>query len=223
MNRYIIHTGQFGYPQPENDPRLPATFDYSNGCATCGIGKVQYAPVRFSKEPKVTNKTFTGLNWVFSHFFVTDTGRRVLEDNGITGMRFSRPVVHKTGEPLERWFQMEPASVLPPAIRLDGLMSERCERPSDKEISKLRKINPDWEDGPYCGRVKYNVPTDENWNARYVVDECVLDGQPDIVRACEWMGSGGSAFQEIIASQRFKDVCDQNKLRGLFFHPAKLI
>ncbi|WP_150525639.1 hypothetical protein [Roseibium sediminis] len=222
MNRYIIRTGHFGYPQPADDPRLPDTFDYTDGCTRCGIGKRQFAPIRFQKEPKVSNKAFTGLNWVFGQIFVTDMGRKALEDSGISGLRFLSPVIHKTGEPLEHWFQLEPDSDPLPLIRPVDLIAERCERPPEDTVRFLRGINPKWEDGPYCGRIKYQVPTDGNSNARYTLDASALADKSDIVRACEWVGSGGNAFQEIIVSQRFKDVCDRHKLRGLQFLPAEL-
>ncbi|MEZ5823858.1 MAG: hypothetical protein R3C97_03680 [Geminicoccaceae bacterium] len=171
MNWYMIHAGQFGYPQPEDDPYLLSTFDYSQGCRTCSVGRRQNAPVRFRKEPKVANKSFTGLNHLFGEIFLTDTAKKILEDAGITGMTFMRPVFHEAGEPLEHWYQLQPDSLLPAAMKLGGMTAERCERPIDeKTIRFIEAHNPAGLDGPFCGAVKYNPPTDRDWNVRYVLD-----------------------------------------------------
>lgn len=218
MNWYHIHTGHFGYPQPEEDTKLLLTFDYGSGCPTCKVGKVQYAPVRFRNEPKVRNKAFTGLNWMFGEAFLTDAARDILEKEGISGLSFSRPVIHKSGKPLENWFQMHPTTVLPPAILTDRLTTERCEYPrSKRDLRFLKAVGSQLLDGPFCGRIKFNP------KSVYELDATVMEGQPDVVCANEWMGSGGSARREIFASQRFKDVCEKYSLRGLFFHQAILM
>ncbi|MEZ5823859.1 MAG: hypothetical protein R3C97_03685 [Geminicoccaceae bacterium] len=50
-----------------------------------------------------------------------------------------------------------------------------------------------------------------------------MENRPDVVLAREWIGSGAGAHREIFASQRFRDVCDTFRLRGLFFHEARLV
>jgi hypothetical protein len=51
MNGYLICTGQFGYPQPE-ETYLEETYDLIAGCPTCEIGKVLKNAFRFRSEQK---------------------------------------------------------------------------------------------------------------------------------------------------------------------------
>jgi len=43
------------------------------------------------------------------------------------------------------------------------------------------------------------------------------------VKTCEWFGSGGAASQIVIVSQRFHQLVNAQKWRGLAFEPIELI
>jgi len=75
--------------------------------------------------------------------------------------------------------------------------------------------------GPFCGATKFNYQrTDEE---AIVMPVSVLMSAPDFVRMHEWFGSGGSAGQPILISQRVKDIIDGMKWRGLTFSPINII
>lgn len=219
MDWYHLHAGQFGYPQP-TDTYREVTYDPSAGCPTCEIGKAQHAPFRFIKEPKLSNKAFTGLNWVFDEVFVTDTMRSSLEKEGLSGATYSRPVTHRTGKAFKHWSQMHVDTILQEIVIPDGLTIERCEAPSE-----LRPLFPGatrsrLETGPFCGTEKFNWPRSHGLPFR--LRESVLDGAPDLVRSSEWFGSGGSGGRAIFASERFVEFVRAQGLRGLFFDKAEL-
>lgn len=61
-----------GYPQPDRDfGYLDITYDLAGYCEECGIGAVQKAPFRFSREPKWGRRQILQVNWVFDEYFVT--------------------------------------------------------------------------------------------------------------------------------------------------------
>ncbi|EBA12914.1 hypothetical protein [Roseobacter sp. CCS2] len=221
MKWYQVQTGQFGYPYPKDDFGYQVmTYDPSQGCSTCEIGKVQRAPFRFFKEPKITNKAFIGLNWIFDEVFTTQAVRQLLEKEGLSGMTFSSPVVHKTNEKLKDWCQMHVNTVLPPAILTDGMTTETCAMPADETSSRfLKATGSRLMEGPFCGHEKLNWPQ----GTPLAVRKSALTKAPDVVRTSEWFGSGGSASQAILVSERFFEVIRQNKLRGLFFDEVKIL
>lgn len=82
-----------GYPQPRDDEfgYLEATFDLTNYCARCGIGKTQKAPFQMKGEPKWGKRSILQLNWVFDEYFVTPkVWAGVFQKYGIP----SRPVLN---------------------------------------------------------------------------------------------------------------------------------
>jgi hypothetical protein len=61
----------YGYPQPERKHGfLAATYDLSDYCSACGIGRRQNAPFQMKGEPKWGKRQILQLNWVFDEFFV---------------------------------------------------------------------------------------------------------------------------------------------------------
>jgi len=221
MNWYRIDTGQFGYPQPE-DRYLEETYDLSTACRTCGIGKKLRNPFRFSSEPKAKHSQFIGLNWVLDEVFVRDVVKTVFEDRGVTGVEFVRPLRHKTREPLETIYHMRVGTVLPAALQPQKLRRETCEMAHDPDMVQFLTANRSGlVKGPFCGATKFNYPrTDEE---AIVMPVSVLMSAPDFVRMHEWFGSGGSAGQPILISQRVKDIIDGMKWRGLTFSPINII
>lgn len=217
MDWYHLRTGQFGYPQP-TDIYNQVTYDPSAGCSTCEIGKRQRAPFRFIKEPKLANKAFTGLNWIFDEVLVIDTMRSSLEKEGLSGATYSRPVTHRTGKAFENWSQMHVDTILQGAVMTDGMPTERCEKPRNRRLlGFLRAGRSRLETGPFCGAVKFNWPQGVPFRLR----ESALDGAPDLVRSSEWFGSGGSGGRAIFASERIVEFVRAQRLRGLFFDRAE--
>ncbi len=213
-------TGQTGYPQPE-DTYLEVTYDLSDACPTCEIGKSQKAPFRFRSEPKSKRSQFIGLNWVFDEVFVRTEVTEVLKKEGIQGLRFSRPVKNGTGAELESIYQMHVDTILCDSLGTSTLRFETCEMPRDESMVRFLKANgSQLMDGPFCGKCKFNYPRKNE--EEILLPESVRQVVVDVVRSSEWFGSGGSAGRPIFVSEAFKSLYDKMKWRGLSFHNTKI-
>lgn len=217
---YHITTGQFGYPQPaDHFGYLKLTYEPNIGCPTCHIGISQNNPFRFSNEPKAKSSQFLGLNWVFDQIFVREPVKVEFEKNGITGIRFSRPIFHKSEKELETIYQLHVDTVLPKALIANNLNAEKCEYPKDKKNLKfLKAMGSQLVKGPFCGQIKYNFPQ----GPKMVFDIDAFENKPDFVRANEWFGSGGSANRPILISEKVKNLIESNTWRGAFLDPVEL-
>ena len=206
---FIINTGEYQYPQPEEDfGYLNATFNLDNYCKWCGIGKVQNAPYRLKTEPKQHNNQFWGLHWAFDAIFVRQETKNILEREKIKGIRFSNPVLHKKNIPIEGFYQ----------LHIDTILSKRFDNYNTKTITCKIKNEENCNTDPTsncCGRVKFHHPM----IGGYLFDKSIFDKDFDIVESNEYFGSGGSANRLQIVSKRFKDIVDKNKLKGLSFIP----
>ena len=58
-----------GFPQPE-DTYESATYDLTNACNRCGIGRVQKAPFRVKRTPSWGARSVFQLHWIVGEFFV---------------------------------------------------------------------------------------------------------------------------------------------------------
>ncbi len=218
---FLLLTGQFGYPQPEADfGYLNFSYDQSRGCPTCGIDVIQDRPLRFRQEPKAKHSHFIGLNWIVDQIFVRPSVKETLKTNNITGTRFSQPVIHKTNEPVQGIFQLHVDTLLPPGIISDTLTTEKCEFPRDQDSVNFLKANKSkLLEGPFCGRIKYNFPQGIALRAKREI----FADMPDIVRVTEWFGSGGSASQPILVSNKVATLVAAQKWRGANLDPIKLV
>lgn len=137
---YHITTGQLGYPQPQNDfGYINKTYDNLNACPTCNIGLKQKDEFRFRSEPKAKHSQFLGLNWVFDQIFVRQIVKDIFEEENITGINFSRPVIDRTGLPITGLYQLRVESLVSTGLLTDNLKLEICELPKDKsELKFLR-------------------------------------------------------------------------------------
>ena len=211
-------TDHVGYPQPEDD-YAELTYDFQNGCPTCEIGKKQKVPFRFRSEPKSANRQFFALYWVHDEFFVHNVVKTGFRKRRITGVRFTKPVKHRTGEPLESIYQMNVKTVLPrKAVDVSKLMAEKCEMPKDRGMVKFLRAVGCRLEGPWCGRIKYNFPE----KGGLCVKRSVLQSQPDIVKTYEWFGSGGAAGRPILVSAKVKRLIEQEQWRGVKLIPVTL-
>jgi hypothetical protein len=128
--RIVAKSG--GYPQPENkNGYLSATYDLTDYCPRCGIGKRQVAPFRFKGPPALRNNSIIQLNWIFDEYFVSAaTWEAVFKPLGIE----KRPVVlHKSGLEVQSPFQLDIPYVCD--LKLEGAGYTEC---------------------PYCERKKYS-------------------------------------------------------------------
>ena len=221
-NWYHIRTGQFGFPQPENDfGYIDKTYDTSNACLTCNIGLRQKDEFRFRSEPKAKHSQFLGLNWVFDQIFVRQKVRDIFETEKVTGIAFSQPVINKTGLPVNGLYQMRVDNLLSEGLLTHNLKSEICELPKDKNtLNFLKSNNSKLAEGPFCGKVKYNFPQGENC---INIKADALDNKADFVRLDYYFGSGGSANRPIIISARVRQIIEKEKWRGVFLQPIKLV
>lgn len=123
-------TMAWGYPQPEAKfGYLEVTYDLSDYCAACGMGKTQKAPFRVRSEPKWRADRIAQMNWVFDEYFVRPvTWESVFKPFGIA----YREVHNRRGEKIETVVQLAVPEEVP--IRTEGLERKTCSK---------------------CGRAKY--------------------------------------------------------------------
>jgi hypothetical protein len=76
---------EHGYPMPDLDGSyLGLTYDLSDYCESCGIGKKQKDAFRLKDVPKKGKKRLFGIGWIFDECFVEkDLYREVFEPLGI--------------------------------------------------------------------------------------------------------------------------------------------
>lgn len=221
-NWYHITTGQFGYPQPEsNFGYINKTYDTTNACLTCNVGLKQKDEFRFRIDPKAKHSQFLGLNWVFDQIFVRQPVKDIFEQEKITELNFSQPVINKTGLQVEGLYQLRVDNFISSGLITDNLKSEVCELPKDKSILKFLKANNSkLAEGPFCGQMKYNFPQGDN---HLKMQSAAFEGKPDFVRLDYWFGSGGSANRPILVSERIKYIIDREKWRGAFLQQIELV
>ncbi|MBI2949282.1 MAG: hypothetical protein HYY23_16700 [Verrucomicrobia bacterium] len=210
-------TGHFGYPQPE-DRYVETTYDIQAHCQSCGIGKHQKAPFRFRSEPKASRCQFLQLNWVFDEFFVRLPVKEEFERHKVTGVRFQRPVIHKTGREIESVFQICVGTLLPPALATAGLRAVTCKLDNEEWSARAGQFSRD-PDASYCGRIKYHPPTRELF--RFLGSQ--LRSAPDVVKSHEWFGSGASAYRVVLVSRRVASIFEANRWRGVTLKPVELV
>ena len=165
----------------------------------------------------MTNKSFTGLNWIFDEVFLTNAAKLLLMDQNITGVHFSRPVIHRTSEPFTDLYQIRIDTVIENSLKADNLTVENCVMPAEKKTLKfLNAIGSNLVEGPFCGHPKYNYPI----SSPIMLSWRQLENAPDIFRLAEFFGSGGQASRPIFVSELFVDLYKRHQLRGLFIEEA---
>jgi hypothetical protein len=120
-----------GYPQPHEDVfgYRQVTYDLTDWCEQCGIGKKQKAPFQMKGEPKWGRNSILQLTWIYDELFVTpEVWASVFRPAGIG----RRPVTNTKGAELKTVVQVVVEEEV--GIVTEGLESEQCAK---------------------CGRVKY--------------------------------------------------------------------
>jgi hypothetical protein len=219
---YHITTGLSGFPQPENNHGyLNKTYNSSQACPSCNIGLVQQNEFRFRTEPKSKHLHFFGLHWILDQVFISKVVMELFEQEQVTGITYSQPVLHKTEHPLDEWFQLRVDHLVSDGLITDLLQTEICEFPKDeKQVQFLLAIGSQLVKGPFCGRVKYHYPQS---NVPLTIKALAFDNQPDIVRLDYYFGSGGNAYRPILISEKVKEIIEQEKWRGAFFQKINLV
>lgn len=121
----LIPDWHHGYPQPDEDSfgYLSETFDLSDYCELCGIGKQQKAPFQMKSEPRWGKRSVLQLNWVFDVYFTKpEVWKNYFEPLGITNYE----VLDKNKMPLETVVQLVPTAEID--IETAGLEKTGCER-----------------------------------------------------------------------------------------------
>jgi hypothetical protein len=206
---FIISTGEYQYPQPENDfGYLKATFNLDNYCKHCGIGKVQNAPYRLKTEPKQRNSQFWGLHWDFDAVFVRQETKDILERENIQGIRFTNPVLHKKDIPIQNFYQLHIDTRLDKGFNSYNTPKITCKLNNEENCNTDRTQD-------YCDRIKYHHPL----IGGYCFDANIFDSDYDIVETNEYFGSGASANRLQIVSKKLKEIVERNELKGVVFTP----
>lgn len=186
----VIPTWHHGYPMPDDGRYEDVTFRYVDGCADCGVGRIQKAPFRMKQEPKWGKKKVLQLNWVFDEYFVTPAVfETAFQPLGIV----SREVLHhRSLEPLHSVVQLCFDSVSVTPLATHGAAQEVCSR---------------------CNRQKF-LPHTRGYFPMF----CRSVNEP-ILRTQEYFGSGASAFRPVVVANEVYQKLQEHELKGIGFHP----
>jgi hypothetical protein len=204
---FIITTGQYQYPQPE-DYYLESTFNLDNHCKICGIGRIQNAPFRLKTEPKQLNNQFWGLHWLYDPIFVREETKNIMEREKIQGIKFSAPALHKKNIKIERFYQLHIHCILDKGFDSYNTKTITCKINNEEDCNTNTSLK-------CCGRTKFHNPR----VGGYCFDKKIFNNNFDIVQSHEYFGSGARANKINIVSTRFKRIVESNKLKGLSFTP----
>lgn len=182
-----------GYPQPDDDfGYLSASFDLSEYCEKCGIGKRQIAPIQIKHEPKWGRNNILQLHWLYDEFFVLpDVWESVFQTSGVGCL----PVI-----------QFKSGQVLQTVLQLDLKVTEK----SGLQLSKDQPC----ETCVSCGRTKY-LPI-----CRSLFPTLTEPPADPILKTQEYFGSGASAWKAIIVSTQLYQKIRDHKLNGVRFIPC---
>ena len=206
---FIATTGQYQYPQPEDDFNYKkATFNLDDYCSLCDIGKIQNAPFRLKTEPKQHNNQFWGLHWEYSPVFVRQETKNILEKEKVKGIRFSKPVLNKKSIEIDGFYQLHIDTILNKGFDSYSTKTITCKLNNEENCNTDINLK-------CCGRIKFHHPM----IGGYLFDKTIFNPDFDIVQSNEYFGSGASANRIQIVSKRFKELVEENKLKGLSFKP----
>jgi hypothetical protein len=179
-----------GYPQPRelDFGYLEATYDLSDYCSECGVGKKQKAPFQMKGEPKWGRKGILQLNWVFDEVFVTpEVWAGAFKPNGIG----CRPVLNTKGVQLKTVVQLTTDERV--SIDVAGLPFEACSKCRRvKYLPHTRGFFPPLLAEPAGALVKAN----EYFGSGASAHQGVLVSQA-VVRTLNTAGVRGASFKPL--------------------------
>ncbi len=189
----VVATWHHGYPQPrDDDGYLDQSFDLTNHCTSCGVGKVQSAPIRLASEPKWGKRQILQLNWLYDEFFVLpETWQKVFKPFGI---EYERVIHHRTGKTLNSVVQ----------LKIDTMASSELHMPNNAEVEHCEK----------CRHHKYSPIS------RGKFPPLTKGVDSPIVKSQEYFGSGASAWRATIVSSEVFNAIKNETLKGVDFIPA---
>ncbi|GIV18936.1 MAG: hypothetical protein KatS3mg023_0687 [Armatimonadota bacterium] len=178
---------EHGYPQPEDDfAYIKITYDLSDYCEECGIGRKQKAPFRLAGEPRCRAEIFTVL-WEHDPVFVRPrVWEAVFAPRGFRCL----PVLNRRGQELQSVVQV----VIEEEVGLDttGLYGRQC-----------------WE----CGRLKFMLrPEREERFVRYKLPVLVEKPVSGLAYTREWFGWGHGAHKLVVVSQEIYRALKEAKV-----------
>ncbi|MBK9124916.1 MAG: hypothetical protein IPM16_17605 [Chloroflexi bacterium] len=179
-----------GYPQPENGYE-DITYDLSNYCARCGVGKVQKAPFRLKGEPKWGKTDVFQVNWVGDEFFVKpDVWQRAFEPLGVR----KREVLSAGGKLLTTVVQLAVDEYVDVDVNPEtGTPCPECGQ--TKYAFTMRGMFPGLKEPPTANLVR----TRQTFGPA---------------------GGGASAYQPLLASQQLVQSLQRHKVTGVGFWPV---
>ncbi len=182
-----------GYPQPEDGFAFRnITYRLGSVCRTCGVGGIQVAPFRFTREPQWGRRHILQLNWIFDEFFVRpDVYEQVFKSEGIRSMD---AVKNRNGQALQTVVQ----------IRVEQIVNTRV--PEQMEPAECSE----------CGRSKYRP------SGHGVFPPLEDEPSAHIVKSREGFGSGHSAFRAVLISSALYSKIRQAGIKGVTFRPVDL-
>jgi hypothetical protein len=182
-----------GYPQPDEDVfgYRQATYDLTDWCGACGIGKKQKAPFQMKGEPKWGRNALLQLVWVYDELFVTPAAwTRAFKPAGVA----CRPVLNPKGVELETVVQLVVEATV--GIITDELDFERCERCGrTKYLPVTRGSFPALRDVPTASVVR----SAEYFGSGVQADRRLLISQ-DLARALTAGGFRGAELKPVAES-----------------------
>jgi hypothetical protein len=206
---YTIYAGEYQYPQPDDDfEYLNYTFDLTNYCPECGIGKIQNNPFRLKHEPKQKNNQFWGLYWERDAIFVREETKNILKKENTKGIHFIQPVLHKNNKPIDMFYQLIIETELEKGLNKNNVQKVTCKLNNEEDNNKDTNKK-------YCGRIKYFFPKGDGC----IFNKNLFSSNIDFYITGEYFGSGGYAGKVNIISKRVYEIIKKNKLKGLKIEP----
>lgn len=179
------------FPQPE-DEYLAASYDLANYCSSCGIGKVQKAPLRIKKEPSWGSNLLFSLNWIYDEFFVKrDFYEKTFKPLGIEGREV---FLHKKDVPSESVTQLA-LPIIDTSLNI-----------ADRPFSECSK----------CGRKKY-APISKGFFPAFERKAGML-----MFKSQEYFGSGAAADRRIFVGTKLREQLINNKVNVTMYPCARV-
>jgi hypothetical protein len=218
---FYVNTNEEQYPQPE-DTYIEHTYDVSNYCARCGFGKKQIAPFRLKSDFENNDLDFHGLHWVYDELFIRQNVKQVFLEENISDLSYLHPVHNETNQEIETIYQLRMKTSTTPGLITEKLQTRICQpnkhqKGTKKTGYKAFGVDKGRGDLPYCGNTNFLYPKRDV--IRFKKD--LFSNKPDLFQSHEIFGDG-VGHHLILVSQRFFQIVERHKLKGLVFTPVGL-
>jgi hypothetical protein len=192
----LVPTFEQGYPQPK-ETWITNPTNYGEHCPQCGIFR-QTTNFRLRTEPNLVKNDFMSLYWTYA-LFCTPEVLGELQAHKIQGYEIWDAIIHKTGVPSKKVFQLFiPSIVKPGLVQAKDLMKETC---SSCNVTRYY---------PHKRGILY-------------LEREALSPNVDIVQTYEWFGSGYAAYREILVSNKFARLIIDKGWKGVALKVIELV